>query len=99
MTAQVRLQMPGTEPAADLPLGALLTTPAGPTVWTVDAATGALKQVPVQLVSQTTDRVRLTGLKDGLLVVSAGAQKLDAGLKVRPVPRPLAQALPSERAQ
>jgi RND family efflux transporter MFP subunit len=99
MTAMVRLQRPGSEPTADLPLGALLTTPAGPSVWTVDAATGALKQLPVQLVSQTTDRVRLAGLKDGLLVVSAGAQKLDAGLKVRPVPRPLAQALPSERAQ
>jgi hypothetical protein len=41
------------------------------------------------MVSQASDSVRVRGLPDGALIVSVGAQKLDAGLKVRPVPRPL----------
>jgi hypothetical protein len=44
----------------------------------------------VQLLSQSIDQVRVAGLEDGALVVSFGAQKLDAGLKVQPVQRPLA---------
>lgn len=63
---------------------------AGPSVWLVDAQTGALKRQAVQLVSQSTDHVRVAGLADGVLVVTVGAQKLDAGLKVQPVQRPLA---------
>ena len=54
------------------------------------AKTGALTRQPVQLLSQTTDHVRLAGLPDGALVVTVGAQKLDAGMKVQPVQRPLA---------
>lgn len=63
---------------------------AGPSVWLVEAQTGALKRQSVQLVSQSTDHVRVAGLPDGALVVTVGAQKLDAGLKVQPVQRPLA---------
>jgi hypothetical protein len=59
-------------------------------VWVVDAKSGALERHPVQLLSQTTDHVRVAGLPDGALVVTVGAQKLDAGLTVRPVQRPLA---------
>ena len=95
MTAEVRLQRPGVQAGAELPLGALLVTQAataGPAVWLVDAGTGALKRQPVQLLSQTTDHVRVGGLADGALVVSVGAQKLDAGLKVQPVQRPLVAA-------
>jgi RND family efflux transporter MFP subunit len=62
-------------------------------VWRVDPRTSALQRQPVGWVSQGTDHVRVTGLPDGALVVSVGAQKLDAGLKVRPVPRPLDGAL------
>jgi RND family efflux transporter MFP subunit len=64
--------------------------PIGPSVWLVDAQTGGLKRQPVQLVSQSTDHVRVAGLPDGALVVTVGAQKLDASLKVQPVQRPLA---------
>ena len=95
MTAEVRLQRPGVQAGAELPLGALLVTQgvaAGPAVWLVDAGTGALTRQPVQLLSQTTDHVRVGGLADGALVVSVGAQKLDAGLKVQPVQRPLVAA-------
>lgn len=100
MTAELRLLRPGLQPGAELPLGALLVTQAndgvapaasgGPSVWLVDAKSGALKRQPVQLLSQTTDHVRVAGLADGALVVTVGAQKLDAGMKVQPVPRPLA---------
>ncbi len=102
MTAQVQLQRASGPAGAELPLGALLVTAAadgagstsappggGPAVWLVDATTGALKRQAVQLLSQTTDHVRVAGLSDGALVVSVGAQKLDAGLKVQPVQRPL----------
>ena len=104
MTAEVRLQQAGHASGADLPLGALLVTAdgeragraataastTGPSVWLVDARTGALMRQTVQLLSQTTDHVRVAGLIDEALVVTVGAQKLDAGMKVRPVQRPLA---------
>ncbi len=104
MTAEVRLQQAGRASGAELPLGALLVTAAAdstpgatepaaansPAVWLVDAKSGVLQRQPVQLLSQSTDHVRVAGLADGALVVTVGAQKLDAGLKVRPVQRPLA---------
>jgi RND family efflux transporter MFP subunit len=104
MSAEVRLHQAGRTSGAELPLGALLVTNttdntgktstsapiAGPSVWLVDAKTGALKRRAVQLLSQSIDQVRVAGLEDGALVVSFGAQKLDAGLKVQPVQRPLA---------
>lgn len=94
MTADVLLQQPGRGQGADLPATALLMTAAetgqGPAVWLVDSSTGALRRHTVQLLSQTTDRVRLAGLPEGAWVVTVGAQKLDAGLKVQPVQRPLA---------
>ncbi len=103
MSAEVRLQQVGRISGAELPLGALLVTNtndnagkasesasiAGPSVWLVEAKTGALKRQAVQLLSQSIDQVRVAGLEDGALVVSVGAQKLDAGLKVQPVQRPL----------
>jgi hypothetical protein len=106
MTAELLLRQPGREAGTALPASALLVTgaaaggsppssaappaTAGPAVWVVDAGTGALQRTPVQMLSQSTDQVRVTGLPDGALVVSVGAQKLDAGLTVRPVQRPLA---------
>ncbi len=98
MTAELRLAQPGRVPAAELPLSALLMTgaipngktSAQPAVWLADAKTGALTRQPVTLLSQTTETVRVGGLIDGALVVSVGAQKLDGGMKVRPVARPLA---------
>lgn len=113
MTAEVRLQQAGLASGAELPLGALLVTAAadsatgttaaasvaGPAVWLVNSKTGALQRQPVQLLSQTTDHVRVAGLIDGALVVTVGAQKLDAGLRVQPVPRPLARVMTPMVAQ
>jgi membrane fusion protein, multidrug efflux system len=77
-------------PGAELPVSALLATGVPEAaVWLVDAGSGALQRMPVRLLAQTTDHVRVAGLPEGALVVSVGAQKLDAGMKVRPVPRPL----------
>jgi membrane fusion protein, multidrug efflux system len=110
MTAQVQLRQPGRASGAELPVGALLMTgtgsaassaagTAGPAVWQVDPATGALNRQPVQLIAQTTDHVRVAGLPDGALVVSVGAQKLDAGMTVRAVTRPLPAPITSVAAR
>jgi RND family efflux transporter MFP subunit len=101
MTADLELQQAGHLPGAVLPVSAILAVPvllaatrsareADAAVWVVDTASGALELRPVQLVSQSTDRVRVSGLQDGLLVVTVGAQKLDPGMRVHPVQRPLA---------
>jgi RND family efflux transporter MFP subunit len=101
MTAELRLLQPGHTPSAELPVSALLATgipvaasasSSGQTaaVWLVDSKTGAVQRAAVQLLSQSTDHVRVAGLPDGAQVVSVGAQKLIGGLKVQPMQRPLA---------
>ncbi|WP_157268797.1 efflux RND transporter periplasmic adaptor subunit [Azohydromonas aeria] len=99
MTAEVALAAPrgGAEPVAELPVGALLSTQGQATVWVVQdpAATPArLARRPVTVVAQGNDSVTLRGLPEGAWVVSAGAHRLDAGMAVRPVKRPLDAALP-----
>lgn len=88
VTADVQLAKKGAIASAELPAGALLSTNQKPSVWVVNDQTGTLTRRPVALLSQSTDRVRVTGLPDGVLVVSAGAQKLDAGMKVQTAMRP-----------
>lgn len=88
VTADVQLTRKGAIASAELPAGALLTTNQIPSVWLANDKTGALTRHNVTLLSQSTDSVRVTGLPDGALVVSVGAQKLDAGMKVQPVKRP-----------
>lgn len=92
-TVEVQLTRASGEASAALPLSAVLVTTQEPTVWVVDPKTGALTRQPVQVLSQTTETVRVRGLAEGTLVVSVGAQKLDASMHVRPVARPLAEAI------
>lgn len=102
LTALLVTPAPPAPPASGAPPATLATpaTPAtGAAVWRVDARTGALQRQPVGWVSQSTDHVRVTGLPDGALVVSVGAQKLDAGMTVRPVPRPLDNLEPQAGAR
>jgi RND family efflux transporter MFP subunit len=109
-TAELHLADPAGHAGAVLPVTALLATPAATVVpasaaapgapatarvWQVDPLHGTLTQRTVQLLSQGSDQVRVAGLPDGALVVSAGAQKLDAGMTVRPVARPLGGLLPA----
>lgn len=88
VTADVQLARKGGTASAELPAGALLSTQTAPSVWLVNDRSGTLTRQTVTLLSQSTDRVRVAGLPDGAMVVSAGAQKLDAGMKVQAVKRP-----------
>jgi membrane fusion protein, multidrug efflux system len=80
-------------PGAELPLSAVVKTQGEPFVWVADAASNALQRRPIVVQSQGTDRVRVLGLQPGWLVVSVGAHKLDEGMRVRPVARPLDPAI------
>jgi RND family efflux transporter MFP subunit len=85
MTATVALALGSDAPVARLPLSAILNRGAGPAVYVVDA-NGALAQRPVAIAAYTEDAAILTsGVSEGDKVVTLGAQKLEAGLKVRTV--------------
>jgi hypothetical protein len=92
-TVELLLSRGNTVASARLPLGAVLSVTQSPTVWVVDPNAGTLTQSPVEVLSQTNDTVRVRGLAEGALVVSVGAQKLDAAMKVRAVARPLADPI------
>ncbi|MDO9315735.1 MAG: efflux RND transporter periplasmic adaptor subunit [Burkholderiaceae bacterium] len=100
MTAELLLAATdASDSAADLPATALVTARGEPAVWIVaDMAAGRLELQPVVVVAQGSDRVRVSGLSEGALVVSAGAHKLDAGMRVRAVHRPLDEPLRSSQA-
>ncbi|WP_164886821.1 efflux RND transporter periplasmic adaptor subunit [Piscinibacter defluvii] len=102
MTVELRLAGRAAAAVAELPAGALLKADGAPAVWLVadparDSA-GTLRAQPVEVLGQSGDRVRLRGLPDGAWVVSAGAHKLDARMRVRPVARPLDAPLPAAPA-
>jgi RND family efflux transporter MFP subunit len=78
------LHLPGADAAgtATLPAAALLDRGQGPMVWTVREA-GKLVPQPVQVRRLQQDRVVVSGLADGDLVVAMGGQKLDPAARVR----------------
>ena len=78
------LHLPGTaaDAVATLPAAALIDRGQGPMVWTVNDA-GALLSRPVQVRRLQQDRVVVSGLNEGELVVALGAQKLDPAARVR----------------
>ena len=85
MTATVALSLGSDTPVARLPLSAILNRGNGPAVYGVDA-NGSLTQRPVAVASFTEDSAIVTsGVSDGDKVVTLGAQKLEAGLKVRTI--------------
>ena len=85
MTATVTLERPREAPTAKLPLAAILNRGNGPAVYVVDS-NGALAQQPVTVAAFTEDAALITsGIKDGDTIVTLGVQKLEAGLKVRPI--------------
>lgn len=102
MTAELALAASRAgDPVAVLPVGALLSTQGQATVWVVqDPSVTPAKLVrrPVTLVAQGEDSVTLRGLPEGAWVVSAGAHRIDAGMAVRPVQRPLDAPLPAASA-
>lgn len=85
MTATVHLAPADSAHGYVLPLSSLLRTGDRPAVWIVDRRTGAITLTPVEVREYRQETVVLSGgVKSGQLVVTAGVQKLDAGLMVRP---------------
>lgn len=88
MTATVTISDTTTVRIARVPLGAILDQGAGPQVWVVDPATGALSLRPVIVAAYENAAALISaGLADGDLIVALGAHKLDAAQKVRVVAR------------
>jgi RND family efflux transporter MFP subunit len=85
MTATVTLTRADDARVARVPLSAILNRGTGPSVYAVDP-TGALVVRPVAVASFTEDAALVTsGIEDGETIVTLGVQKLEAGLKVRPI--------------
>ena len=87
-TMQLNLSGPTAGAAtAALPVTALVKASGSAGVWVLDAKGSGLAFQPVQVVGMDDAWVHVTGLAAGSRVVSVGAQKLDAGIKVRAVER------------
>jgi membrane fusion protein, multidrug efflux system len=83
MSATVRLALSDV-PVLVVPNSALYTRDSQPRVWVVDAATQTVQAVSVTLGASRDDGVVVTqGLKGGEIVVTAGANLLQPGQKVR----------------
>lgn len=86
MTGKVRLTLKDDAHLRRLPLTALYDTDGKPKVWVVDATTSRVQPREVSIDRAQQDSVLIShGLRDGELVVTAGANLLHAGQKVRPV--------------
>ena len=103
MSATVRLDL-GAAEAIVVPNTALYTRDNSTRVWLVDRATETVKAVEIKTGESTNDGVRVvSGLKPGDLVVTAGANLLQLGQKVRlldalaaaPAAAPVAPAMPA----
>jgi RND family efflux transporter MFP subunit len=87
-TMQLNLSAPHAGPAtAVLPVSALVKASGSAGVWVLDAKGSGLVFNPVQVVVMDDAWVHVTGVANGSKVVSVGAQKLDAGIKVRAIER------------
>jgi multidrug efflux pump subunit AcrA (membrane-fusion protein) len=73
-------------PVARVPVGALFETASGPSVWTVDAAAGAVTATPVVVDGYDAQSAYIaSGVAEGAEIVALGAHKLDSKQKVRVV--------------
>ena len=82
MSATLHLPGADSDAVATLPAAALLDRGQGPRVWAVKDE-GKLISRPVQVRRLQQDRVVVSGLQDGELVVALGVQKLDPAARVR----------------
>lgn len=88
MSAMVTIYYkPGKSESVSLPIGALFESDAKPAVWIYDAATNSVSMRNVKLEQILTDgRIVVSGgIKAGDVVVTAGANSLEEGQKVRPI--------------
>jgi RND family efflux transporter MFP subunit len=87
MSATLRIASTDAAPVIGVPLSALLNQGQGASLWKVDAD-GRLEQTPVTVLRYEANAAIVSGpLKEGDIIVILGAQKLDAGAKVRVVAR------------
>lgn len=85
MTATVHLAPADGTPGYALPLSSLLRDGDRPAVWVIDRQTGAIALSAVEVLEYRQEQVILgNGVKPGDLVVTAGVQKLDSAMTVRP---------------
>jgi RND family efflux transporter MFP subunit len=83
MSASVKLGGDGQR-VARAPIGAVFDEGKGPTVWTVDGATGAVSSAKITIVGYDGEFAFIAdGAPEGALIVALGAQKLDPSQKVR----------------
>lgn len=85
-TAQLQLSLPSSE-GTIVPLSALIKTNNIPGVWVVNSTGNTLSFAKVNVLNYGTDSVRVSGLNEGVRIVTVGAQKLDGSMKVRPIER------------
>ena len=92
MSATVRLEL-GEAPAIVIPNTALYTRDNSTRVWLVDRASETVKAVEIRTGESTNEGVAVvSGLKAGDLVVTAGANLLQPGQKVRLLEAPATAA-------
>ena len=84
MTANVYLRATNLVNTVELPATALFQQDEGAAVWLVDAQSGQVRAVAVEVARYSEDKVSVTGgLNDGDIVVRAGVHKLFEGEIVR----------------
>ncbi len=85
MSGQLHLSSK-SQALAKVPMAAIFDQGKGPGVWRVDKATGKIELQSVTVASMGQSTASLSGgVTEGEYIVALGAQKLDAGLVVRPV--------------
>lgn len=86
MTATIWLPA-NTSATITVPLSAVFTPqhePKQPHVWVMDETAGVVKSIPIQIdAAQEGERIGVTGLAVGQLIVSAGVQRLTEAQAVR----------------
>ncbi|CUV66063.1 putative transport/efflux transmembrane protein [Sulfurovum sp. enrichment culture clone C5] len=85
-TIQLRLSRQLTS-GTTVPLNALVKTSREPGVWALNSAGNGVVFVKVNILSYGTNTVIVVGVRDNMRIVTVGAQKLDASMKVRPIER------------
>ena len=84
MSAGVKVEVKNGSASLRLPLSAFFTRNDRPNVWVVDPASQTVRLVPVQTDGMAGNDLRVkSGLQSGMLVVTAGANLLEPGQKVR----------------
>lgn len=85
MSATVKLDAGLQTAAMNVPLSAVFGSGSAHRVWLFDPASGQVKTVAVSIIATEGENLRLSGLKKGDIVVTAGVHLLRGGQKVRQI--------------